>query len=145
MFTAESDWIPGSWCHGGKSVSALWVSRHGALEGGQLAQRRSAPSASRAVSFFPALCSWELRAEAFRPLEPAGKEEWESSQQVCASGEELWIVVIVKPVVEGPKISHKPPLLCLLLPASRHLAEMSIYLLYGLCEELPLLLIIWIF
>ena len=57
-------------------------------------------------------------------MEPAGKEEWETSQQVCALGEELWVGVFVMPVVEGPKISHKPPLLCLVLPVPKHLAKM---------------------
>lgn len=94
----------------GLGASAPGASLCGALGGGgQLAQRRSTPSASRGASFFPALCSWEPGAQALRPLQPAGSEEWEAGQQVCAQGGELWNAVFVKAVVEDPKVSHNPP------------------------------------
>lgn len=92
----------------GWGASAPRASLCGALGGGQLAQRWSTPSASRAASFFPALCSWEPGAQSLRPLQPAGIEEWETGQQVCAQGGELGNIVFVKPVVEDPKVSHNP-------------------------------------
>lgn len=111
--------------------------------GGQLAQRWLAPSANRAASFFlpSAPGSWGHRLVdpwsqlARRSGKPASRSVlWVRNFGSLSLSRQLWKVP-----------SFHTTLPALVWPAHKHLAELLVYLLCGLCKKLSLLSISWIF
>lgn len=129
----------------GRGASVPRASLCGALGEGQLAQRWSTPSASRAASFFS--CPLLLGAGGTGSETLAASWQWGVGNWPAGlcSGWGTCERRLCQASCGRSQSFTQPSLFCLLLLASKHLAGLPIYLLYGLCKELSLPLIIWIF